>query len=188
MKRFFVILAVYIAICASADAQKVVNGITFPPKLKRENAELLLNGAGVRKKMFFKLYVAGLYVHTKTKDAGDVVNGDKEEAMYLTITSGMINSGNMSEAIEDGFKKSMNNNLAPLQSKIDLFIDAFRKEGIREGDVFEMWYEPITGVMTTKNGKFQSVIAGWDFKKALFGIWFSDNPVDDDLKKALLGL
>ena len=36
----------------------------------------------------------------------------------------------------------------------------------------------------TKSG--QSAIPGLDFKKALFGIWFSDNPVDAKLKESIL--
>lgn len=37
----------------------------------------------------------------------------------------------------------------------------------------------------TKSG--QSAIPDFGFKKALFGIWFSDNPVDSDLKADVLG-
>lgn len=36
----------------------------------------------------------------------------------------------------------------------------------------------------TKNG--QSALPDFEFKKALFGIWFSDNPVDEKLKKQVL--
>lgn len=38
----------------------------------------------------------------------------------------------------------------------------------------------------TKDG--QMAIPGLDFKKALFGIWLSNDPVDPALKKAMLGL
>lgn len=38
----------------------------------------------------------------------------------------------------------------------------------------------------TKSG--QEALPGLEFKKALFGIWFSDDPVDEDLKDAMLGV
>ncbi len=38
------------------------------------------------------------------------------------------------------------------------------------------------------NGISRAVIAGLDFKKALFGIWLCDQPADKNLKKKLLGL
>ena len=188
MKKLLVALFLTTIIGLTVSAQKTLNGITLPATIKKDTTQLLLNGAGIRKKVFFKLYVAGLYLQSKTKNPNDIINGDKEMLMRLTITSGMISSSNMSEAIEEGFKKSMNGNTAPLKSQIDIFINTFKKEEIKEGDLFEIWYTPNVGVQPYKNGKLQNTIPGLDFKKAVFGIWFSTNPVDEDLKKALLGL
>ena len=173
--------------CLGSEAQTTINGITLAARLKRDNTELVLNGGGIRKKMFLKLYTAGLYLAAKSNNAGEIKDADKTIAIQLTITSGMINSNNMSEAIQEGFGKSLKGNTAPLQSKIDQFITTFKKEAIKEGDVFELWYVSGEGVKSFKNGKLQSTIPGLDFKKALFGIWLSDTPVDEDLKKGLLG-
>ena len=187
MKKNLIIFCLFILSSIAADAQLTLNGVTLPAKVNKDNTELILNGGGIRKKAFFKLYTAGLYVQAKTKTAADIINADKPEVMRLTITSSVINSNNMSEAIDDGFKKSTKENTAPLRAKIDQFIGTFKKEAIKEGDVFEIWYIPGQGVKSYKNEKLQSTIPGLDFKKALFGIWFSDNPVDEDLKKGLLG-
>ena len=46
---------------------------------------------------------------------------------------------------------------------------------------------PGKGVLTFKNSKLLSTITGLDFKRSLFGIWLSDDPVDDDLKEGMLG-
>jgi hypothetical protein len=188
MKKMFLFLFLGTGICLNVAAQKTINGVALPASIKKDNVELVLNGGGIRKKVFFKLYVAGLYLKTKTTNGYEVIASDKEMMMRLTITSGMISSENMSEAIEEGFKKSMNGNTALLKEKIDMFINTFKKEPIKEGDVFEIWYMPAVGVQPYKNGKLQNTITGLDFKKALLGIWFSGNPVDDDLKKGLLGL
>src|SRR5437868_11928221 len=102
MKKIFLIAFSTIAIVLNTYAQKTLNGITLPATIKKDTTQLLLNGAGIRKKVFFKLYVAGLYLQSKTKNPNDIINGDKEMLMRLTITSGMISSSNMSEAIEEG--------------------------------------------------------------------------------------
>jgi hypothetical protein len=188
MKKSGILLIVSLIVFSGAQAQLTLNGVTLPAKVKKDNTELTLNGGGIRKKLFFKLYTAGLYVTDKTNKGQELCTADKPAVMRLTITSSVISSNNMSEAIEEGFKKSMNGNTAPLQAKIDEFINTFKKETIKEGDVFEIWYVPGQGVKSYKNDKLQSTVAGLDFKKALFGIWFSDNPVDEDLKKGLLGL
>ncbi|HLP51687.1 MAG TPA: chalcone isomerase family protein, partial [Chitinophagales bacterium] len=145
------------------------------------------NGGGIRKKAFFKLYTAGLYVSAKTKNAADIVNADKPTAFRLTITSSVISSSNMSEAIQEGFEKSLNGKIGGMQSKIDQLISTFKSEEIKEGDTFELFYVPGEGVKASKNGKLKNTIAGLDFKKALFGIWLSENPVDSDLKAGLIG-
>lgn len=172
----------------TASAQVTLNGVTLPAKLKQETTELTLNGGGIRTKIFFKLYTAGLYVQTKSKNGNEIAAADKPTALKLTITSGMVDSEKMSEAIREGFGKSMKGNTAPLKTQIDNFVGTFQKEAIKEGDVYELWYFPGTGVKAFKNGKLQTTIAGLDFKKALFGIWLSDDPVDSDLKDGLLGL
>jgi len=108
-------------------------------------------------------------------------------AVKLQITSAMIDSDNMSEAINEGFEKSTKNNVAPLKDKIAQFVATFGKEEIVEGNIFDIIYVPGTGVESYKNGKLQSTITGMEFKKALFGIWLCGDPADEDLKKGMLG-
>lgn len=93
----------------------------------------------------------------------------------------------MSEAVREGFEKSLKGNIAPLKSKIDAFIEVFSKDKIKEGDVFLLDYIPGVGVKSFKNGKLLATTEGEDFKRALFGIWLSANPVDAGLKTAILG-
>lgn len=188
MKRVFTTLVLAFVTLLTTNAQLTLNDVTLTAKLKKDNNELLLNGGGIRKKAFFKLYTAGLYLPAKSKNSNEIIAADKAVAIQLTITSGVISSSNMSEAILEGFEKSTKGNMAPLKTKIDAFINTFKKEEIKEGDVFEIWYVPGEGVKSYKNNKFQGTIAGLDFKKALFGIWLSDTPADEDLKKGLLGL
>jgi len=187
MKVKSLVLLSLILISFGVDAQVTLNGVTLPAKVKQENTELVLNGGGIRKKLFFKLYTAGLYVPAKSKSGSEIAAADKPTAIRLVITSSVLNSSNMSEAIQEGFGKSLKGNTAPMQAKIDAFIDIFKKDEIKEGDVFEVWYTTAEGVRGFKNGKLKGTITGLDFKKALFGIWLSEDPVDADLKTGLLG-
>jgi len=187
MKKTLQTLVLAFVAVLTTQAQVTLNDVTLPAKITKDNSSLSLNGGGIRKKAFFKLYTAGLYTTEKSKNGTEIQNADKAVAIQLTITSSLISSSNMSEAIQEGFEASMKGNTAPLKDKIASFINTFKKEEIKEGDVFEIWYIPAVGVKSYKNGKLQGTIAGLDFKKALFGIWLSDTPVDADLKKGLLG-
>lgn len=72
------------------------------------------------------------------------------------------------------------------QLKIAKFISFFNDE-IVEDDMFDITYQAGTGAVAYKNGKELGIIPGMKFKKALFGIWLGDDPVDNKLKKGMLG-
>lgn len=171
------------------QAQTTINDVKLPASFKPADApQLFYNGGGIRKKLFFKVYVAGLYLTGKSQNAEAIVNADEAMAVKLTVTSSVVSSDNMSEAIQEGFEMSLDGNTDALQSKIDQFISTFQKSPINEGDLFDIVYIPGTGVQISKNGILQVTVSGLDFKKALFGIWLSDDPISDDLKEGMLGL
>lgn len=168
-------------------AQMTVNGVSLPAKLKTSSTEFTLNGAGVRKKAFFKVYVLGLFLREKNKDAADIIKANEEMAVRLQITSSVVSSGNMSSAIKEGFEKSLKGNYNAMKPKIEAFIEIFSKDEIKEGDVFLLDYVPNVGLKSFKNGKLLATTEGEDFKKGLFGIWLGPDPVDSGLKTSILG-
>jgi len=170
-----------------SQAQITLNDVTLPAKLNYAEKNLALNGGGIRTKLVFKLYTAGLYLDAKSSNAIEIVSGDKTMAIRMVITSNKINSNNMSEAIEEGFTKSTGGKNEPIQSKIDQLIKTFSADAIEVGDIFDLVYVPGTGVQSYKNGELKSTSVGLDFKQALFGIWLSENPVQGGLKKGMLG-
>ncbi|MEX0810801.1 MAG: chalcone isomerase family protein [Chitinophagales bacterium] len=186
MNKLILLLLIFPVFTLSAQTE--INNITLPAVLDKEGSKLVLNGGGIRKKLFFKIYVGGLYLPEKSKNAKEIINADKPMAIRLHITSSMVSSDNMSEATREGFIASTDGNTAPIQDKIDAFIANFSGEEITENDIFDLYYVPGEGVKSYKNGKYISTVSGMDFKKALIGIWLSDNPVDSGLKEAMLNL
>lgn len=185
--KFLAATIIALAMAIPTQAQVTINDVTLPATMKAGDGNISLNGGGIRKKLFFKLYVGGLYLSERSSDAAAIINADKPMAVKLQITSSMISSDNMSEAILEGFEASTGGNTAPLRLDITEFVNTFKKEEIVEENVFDIVYVPGKGVESYKNGKLQGIIEGMDFKKALFGIWLGNKPADDDLKKAMLG-
>lgn len=171
----------------AAEAQVTISDVTLPATLKAGESELVLNGGGLREKLWIDLYVGGLYMESKSSDAKAIVAADKPMAVKLEIVSKLITSDKMVSAINEGFEKSTGGNMAPLQTKINKFIETFKKEEIGEGNVFDIVYVPGIGVQSKKAGVVQSTIEGLDFKQALFGIWLGDQPADKNLKEGMLG-
>ncbi|GAB6095407.1 chalcone isomerase family protein [Desulfatiferula olefinivorans] len=179
MKRLMVMLMVSLFAVSAAYAD-------LPGTIKAGDSDLVLNGSGVRTKMFLDLYVAGLYVPQKTNDVVSLLQSEDKLGIKLQIISKLITSEKMSEATREGFEKSTNGNTAPIQAKIDEMINVFSSE-IKIDDIYDMVYEPGVGTNIFKNGTLAKTIPGEDFKKALFGIWIGDNPVQEKLKSSLAG-
>lgn len=162
-----------------------LGGITMPDTLQVDKQMLVLNGAGIRSKFVFDLYVAGLYLGAKETDAAKIISSTEPMAMRLHVISSKITSKKMAKATRGGFKKATDGNIEPIAAEIEQFLEAFNDK-IEVGDIF-VFVVSDRGVLISKNKVQQRTIASQYFKQALFGIWLSDKPVKVQLKKALLG-
>lgn len=177
LKSWFLVLALSFPLFAQAAETP------FPPQKAFAGQNLVLNGMGVRPKLFLKLYFAGLYLPAKSNDAQAILTGRTPVAIRLQINSSMITSADMEEAVRGGFAQS-GGNAAALKPRIDQLVSIFKEE-IKVGDLYDLVY--VNGsTQVFKNGRKASTIAGDDFKQALFGIWLGNKPVHPGLKQQLL--
>lgn len=170
------------ALPSSAFAQ----GSKLPPTLNVGKQKLVLNGHGSREKYFLDLYAAGLYLAKPNRQAKAVVISDELMVIRIVITSKFVSQEKLVESLQEGLNQSTKNKLKPIQTEAEQFRRCFSGE-IVHGDVFDLVYVPKRGVIVLKNGKRKGAVAGLPFKKALFGIWLGERPVDVALRKALLG-
>ncbi|HSI69280.1 MAG TPA: chalcone isomerase family protein [Gillisia sp.] len=180
------ILFFAMAFIAVAPAQTKAGGANIPNTASFEGEKLVLNGVGVREKFWMDMYAGALYLNAKSSNVNTIMNAEEPMAIKLHIVSKLISSDKMIDAVTEGFENSTNGNVAPLKTEIDKFISFFRDE-ITKDDVFDLVYLPSKGIVVYKNGKEQGTIKGKEFKKALFGIWLSNNPADKKLKEGMLG-
>ena len=171
---------------SSASFAIDADDVKLPGLIKAGNSELLLNGSGIRTKFFLDLYVGGLYLEQKSTDVETAAKEDKPMAIKLQITSSMISSEKMSNATNDGFENSTDDNTAPIKDKIATMINVFSEE-IKVGDVYDFIYTTDSGTQIIKNGQVKATITGMEFKKALFGIWLGKKPAQKDLKESMAG-
>jgi hypothetical protein len=179
-------IAVVVFSCAVAAAVALAGeaaGVKMPDTIAIEGKTLKLNGIGLRKKMLFKVYVAGLYVETPSKDAAKVVSSDEVKSITLHILRGL--SGNqIGEAISDGFWHNSKAQMGLLTDRLQKLTGMF--PAVVDGDLLVLTYVPGKGTAVSVKGAEKGVIEGKDFADALFAVWLGNNPVQEDLKKALL--
>ncbi len=191
MKKILLVLTFLLSLqfsTVSAQTQLEVNGVTVPRKIDFQNKTLQLNGAGGRSKMWLEVYVQALYLSQLSQDPKFIIDSDTEMAIRIEITSSMVSSNKLTKAMNTGFEKSAGSNLAELRPRIEQF-KTLLSDQITEKDVFILAYNPLDQTINViKNDVVKGKIPGFDFKQALFGIWLSDKPVDDTLKKHLLGI
>lgn len=184
--RNFLLLLCLVGLFQISSAQMKVGGISLPSTLTYNQTEFELNGAGVRERFWISMYVSALYLEEKSQNPEAIMSADKPMAIRLHIVSKLITSKRMVDAVTDGFEKSLDGNTAPVQDRIDKLLGYF-KEDIKKDDVFDLVYQPGKGITAYKNGEARGTVEGLDFKSALFGIWLSDDPADEDLKEKMLG-
>lgn len=171
----------------STSSAKEYAGKTIPDTFNYGGKSMVLNGVGLRKKFFINLYTGSLYLTAKSKDAETIMAEDSPMAIRLSINSSMITPNKMKEATLDGFRKTTQGNTAKIKPQIDQLLKTFDK-GVGPGDVYELINMPGSGVHVVRNGSKVATIRSPEFKKALFGIWLSNQPIQGNLKQQMLGM
>lgn len=188
MKKMILSLLALLMFNASGAYALDVSGTNVPDKASVEGTELQLNGAGMRSKFMFKVYVASLYTTAKKTTAEDVLADTGAKRMQLNIRR-ELTAEQLLEALHEGVKA--NNSaaeLAPLEARLKEFDGIMTSVGkASPGNVITLDYVPGSGTRVQLNGQNKGTIAGDDFNKALLKIWLGPEAVQASLKKALLG-
>ena len=183
-------VAAAVALSAGPQAQPVeLEGQKFEPTAQVGGQTLTLNGVGLRKRAIFKVYLNGLYVPQKSTDATVLINEKGARRASLRMLRD-VDADSFVNAFTDGLKNNLSEaQLAALKPQIDAFTATLKSIGeAKKGDAINFDYTPDGGTRITVNGQPRgNPIPGHDFYAAVMRIWLGDNPVDDGLKKGMLG-
>ena len=185
MKRLLVIVLAVFVMSTMAVA-KQVGKVELPDSMMAGTDELLLNGAGFRKKVFIKVYAAGLYLKEKQTDPQKIMDADTPMAIRMHFVHSKVSSKKLVDAWNEGFVNGTGGNIAPIKTEIDTF-NAFFSQEAKKNDIYDIIYIPEQGVSVYIKGELKGSIKGLDFKKAAFSIWLGKKPADSKLKRKMLG-
>ena len=166
-----------------------VAGVKVEERVKLGPNELVLNGAGLRTKAFFKVYVAGLYLADKKTSAAEVLALPGAKRVSMRLMRG-LSAKQLTDALEEGIRDNTSpGELGTLKDRLAELTAVMNSiQTAKEGDVIALDWLPESGTRVALNGEAKGkAIAGEDFYRALLRIWLGDNPVSGGLKKALLG-
>ena len=174
---------------ATLAATLDVAGVKVEDTATVAGTKLTLNGAGVRYKGPFKVYVGELYTTKKVASLEELVSAPGPKRMRLVMTR-EIEAGPfgklLTRGMEDNNPKAEMSKLIPgLMKMSTLFTE---HKSFAPGDVIDMDWTPGTGLVISVKGKTTTEpFTEPAFFKALMGIWLGPQPADWKLKDSLLG-
>ncbi|MCC6377402.1 MAG: chalcone isomerase family protein [Burkholderiales bacterium] len=183
-------LAGWVAVAAfawsvSATAAEV-GGVAIPDRASVGGQELVLNGAGVRTKVFFKIYVGALYLPAKARSLPEVL-AKAPRRIQMTLLRDLT-PDQLVDALVDGLKaNSSEAEVAAVKAQQEQMVATMKAFGdVKEKDVVTL--DLVNGATHIGlNGQAKATIPGDAFNAALTRVWLGDKPAQDDLKKAMLG-
>ena len=177
-------VAVGVPICAQAEAVEV-EGVSVPNSANVGGRDIALNGAGVRTKFFFDIYVGALYLSEHATSAKEAVSGSGPKRITMSFLYDEVSSEKLVDGWIVGFEKNQSKALMEkLKDRLGQFNAMF--SAAHRGDLFIFDFLENGNTIITLNGEQKGEVSGADFQRALLEVWLGKKPADKGLKNAML--
>lgn len=175
---------------ATAAVAVELAGVKVEDAVTVSGTKLQLNGAGIRYKGPFKVYVGDLYTTRRVSSLDDLIAAPGPKRLSMTFLR-EINSAEfgklLTRGMEDNVSKQELSKIIPGMIKMgDIFA---ANKSFAPGDVCSLEWDPAKGLSVYAKGKLQAEpFKDPAFYRALMSIWFGNTPADWKLKDELLGV
>jgi len=181
------LVGMLVGMLAAVAVAAEVAGVRLDDKVSVGAQELVLNGAGVRTRVVFKVYVASLYLPQKATELAAVLAKSPRRIQLNLLRT--LSADQLVEALNEGLAE--NNTaaeLAAVKSQVDALATIMKSfKEVKEKDVITLDF--VDGATRIGlNGEAKGNIGGDAFNQALTKVWLGEKPVQADLKKSLLGV
>lgn len=183
--RWLAVAAMGVTWAAAASAQEL-EGVHVPAQVTVQDTTLVLNGAGVRWKLFVKAYVGALYLPEPNRIPSQVIAAAGPKCIRLVLLRD-VDAASMVEELLTRFRANASDEAyVQLQERIDHLNGAL--PDMRTGDVVRLDLADSERTDFWVNDALVASFIGEDFQTAVLRLWLGDRPADEQLKQALLGL
>ncbi len=188
MKRVLTAAITALLLAAAPAFAAEIAGVKFDDSATVGGRSLVLNGVGLRSILFFKAYVAGLYVPEKSTAPATLLaqKGPRRISLKMLME---LSAERMTKAFVEGIEKNHSEaQLAAMKPQIDQLTATMAAIGTaKKGDTVDLdLVDGATRISLNGQPKGQQ-IAGEDFYTAVMRIYVGEHPADRDLKEGLLG-
>jgi len=185
-KLFGISLFFVLMIAVQSVGAREIAGVAVPESVTIKNKVLVLNGAGIRKKFFIKVYVGALYLTAKRTAVNEILADPGPKRIAMNFLYKEVEADKLVEGWNEGFAgNNTAEELKGLQDRINQFNALFTT--VRKGDMIRLDYIPNEGTQVWFNDTEKGTVPGEDFSRALLKIWLGDKPADAGLRDDMLG-
>jgi hypothetical protein len=159
--------------------------VTLEDKITVNGQTLVLNGLGLRKKFFIKVYVGGLYLPAKNPNPSTILASDSPRRMVMSFLYS-VSKDQMCDAWAEGLEANTPNPSAEVKGAFKTLCSWM--EPIPKTNKLVLTYVPGAGTTVEVNGKPKGMLPGKATADAIAGTWIGPKPaMGDDFKNAVLG-
>jgi len=163
-----------------------IEGVHLADTIQLEGKTLQLNGAGIRSKFFFDIYVAGLYLEHPSASASAMISDHGSKRVTMSFLYSEVDKEKLIGGWHQGFARNQTREgMSLLHARLEQFSTFFEDGKRGDAIIFNFLSDGSTHVII--KGHEKGVIQGTGFQQALLAVWLGDHPADDDLKQAMLG-
>lgn len=179
-------MAVLGAAWVAAVPAQDIEGVHVPEHVTVQDTALVLNGAGVRWKLFVKAYVGALYLPQPARVPDQIIAAPGPKCIRLVLLRDIEAAAMVEELLARFRANSSDEAYGQLSERINQLNGAL--PNFRTGDIVRL---DLAGAERTDfwvNDALVASFIGEDFQAAVLKLWLGDRPADETLKQALLGL
>lgn len=159
---------------AGTAQAKVMAGVRLPDAISLQGKELLLDHMELKKKLFFEIYVWGLYLEQKPDSTKQAIAFQGPKQLQLHFRRNIKR-----EQLADAFRAFLSNSRllrsAEMKRQSEMLLQSLK--GVRKGDTLLITYLPDKGLLISGEGSRGAMIPGKAFADALFDAWLTENPI-----------
>jgi len=183
-KMMPLLLSLMLLVPAIASAGSLAD-VSMDDKVTVNGQTLVLNGMGLRKKFFIKVYVGGLYLQAKSSNPAAILGADTPRRMVMHFLYS-VSKDQMCEAWDEGLEANSPNASAEVKNGFKTLCSWM--EPIPKGNRLVLTYVPGAGTTVEVNGKSKGTLPGKATADAIVSTWIGPKPaMGDDFKNAVLG-
>ena len=177
------LVAASLVLQASPVLARELAGVNLPESVTVDGKALQINGAGIRKKIGFKVYVGALYLEKAATDLGAILAADQTRSVHMHFVRS-VDKEKIINAFKEGFENNSKDKAAALSPQLDKVAAAMTD--LKDGSELVVTYVPGKGTTIGIKGGASVTIEGKDFGDAILRNWLGPKPADGSLKEAML--